>query len=235
MIQFFSPDVELSLSLPPDESLHSSRVLRKKEGDEITVVDGIGHSYRCRVTRADSRKTEVEILEKKHQDKTWKNHIRLAVAPTKNSDRMSWLVEKAVEIGVDEIVFVDCDRNERHKLSADRLKRNAVSAMKQSLKVRLPEISGLIRLKDFVKQEAGGEKFFGYCDEESEKVGFSNTYKPGSDVTVVIGPEGDFSPSEVEMLKKAGYVPVTFGESRLRTETAALYGLQAVHIINSLN
>ena len=235
MIQFYSPDIENSLSLPPDESLHCSRVLRKKEGDEIIVVDGSGYSYRCAVTKADSRKTEVEIIEKVPVDKTWKNHIRLVVAPTKNADRMSWLVEKAVEIGVDEIVFVDCDRNERHKLSVDRLRRNAVSAMKQSLKARMPEITELVRLKDFISRNREGEKYFGYCDEESEKVDFANSYSKGKDVTIVIGPEGDFSRDEVDSLKKAGYVPVTFGQSRLRTETAALFGLQAVHILNSLN
>lgn len=234
MIQFYSPDIESTLVLPAEESLHCSRVLRKKEGDEIFVTDGKGSRFECVVEKADPKKTTVRILNKISEPKGWRNRITVAVAPTKNIDRMSWLVEKAVEIGVDDIVFVDCRRNERHKLSVDRLRRVAVSAMKQSLKTVLPQMGEMMSLKDLLNQNNGGGKFFGYCDENTERKNFASDYTKGSDVVILIGPEGDFSPEEVELLKESGFIPVTFGESRLRTETAALFGINAVHVLNSL-
>lgn len=235
MIQFYSPDIETTLSLPPEESLHCSRVLRKKEGDVIFVTDGKGNRFECEIMKADPRKTILRILSGIKEENHWPGRITLAVAPTKNIDRMSWLVEKAVEIGVDEIAFIDCVRNERHKLSVDRLKRVAVSAMKQSLKSTLPDINEMVSLKDFLKNNTGKNGFFGYCDDKTERRNFSTAYTPGTDAIILIGPEGDFSPQEVSLLKETGFVPVTFGESRLRTETAALYGVNAVHVLNSLD
>ena len=234
MIQFYAPDIETTLTLPAEESLHCSRVLRKKQGDTIFITDGKGNCFECEVQNPDPRATTVQILKKETRGNHWRPRIVLAVAPTKNIDRMSWMVEKAVEIGVDEIIFLDCRRNERHKLSTERLKRVAVAAMKQSLKSTLPRLSDLTTLKDFVKTAPEGEKVFGYCDEESDKANFTTIYKPEEDVTILIGPEGDFAPAEVELLKNSGFTPVTFGNARLRTETAAIFGLNAVHVINSM-
>ena len=234
MIQFFAPDIEKDLSLPPEESSHCCKVLRKRVGEIISVTDGRGGRYSCEIISDSPKKTEVRIIEKIEVPKGWRGEIVLAVAPTKNADRMSWLVEKSVEIGVDKIIFVDCLRNERHKLSVERLRRVAVSAMKQSLKARLPEISEMISLSQFMDLPFSGLKVFGYCDDASPRLEFTSIYKPDSGVCILIGPEGDFSAGEVETLRCKGFSAVTFGDMRLRTETAAFYGLTAVHVIDSM-
>lgn len=231
MIQFYSPDIKESLSLGPEEAHHCVKVLRKKSGDHIFVTDGKGHRYECEIITADTRNLSLRVINEESVDKGWHHRFILAVAPTKNSDRMSWLVEKATEIGIDEICFVDCRYSERRHLNIERLKKNAISAMNQSLKVYLPEVKDMVPLKSIVNLP--GEKYFGYCDSAFERKEFVNEYH-GGDVVIAIGPEGDFDAKEVSMLTEAGYLPVTFGTARLRTETAALYGLTAVHIINQL-
>lgn len=230
MIQFYAPDIASSPVLGPEEAIHCVRVLRKKPGDEITVTDGRGKRYDCRILKADTRSVPVEILGEREVEKSWSYRITLAVAPTKNADRMSWLVEKATEIGVDEIIFLQCTRSERKNVNLERLRRNAVSAMNQSLKTRLPELRETKGVESL--SGLGGEKYFGYCDVSVERLEFVKELKPGADVVIVIGPEGDFSEDEVKKLAKSGYRPVTFGNERLRTETAALYGITAVHVIN---
>lgn len=236
MIQFYNPDIEKDNILPADEGAHVSRVLRKKEGDTVVVTDGAGHRYTCRILSTNYKVIPVEILSKEDVPKTWKNKITVAVAPTKHLDRMEWFVEKAVEIGVDRIVLLGCKRGERKNLRIERFRKIVVSAMKQSLKAELPEIEGMIPFSEFIESVSDGEaKFMGYCDSNYPLKSFAGEYEPGSDVTIMIGPEGDFSPNEVSAAVAAGFVPVTFGKTRLRTETAALYGVQGVHIINQLN
>lgn len=231
MIQFFAPDLKETLSLGPEETAHCVRVLRHKAGDRIIVTDGKGTRYVCEITEVGKKGIELEILEEEKTPKGWDFRIVLAVAPTKNADRMAWLVEKATEIGVDEIRFVSCRYSERKTVNTDRLKRNAISAMNQSLKTRLPEI---VEIKPLSSIEGlTGEKFFGYCSPEVERREFVKEYQPGRDVVIAIGPEGDFSKEEVETLTRAGYKAVTFGNERLRTETAALYGVTATRILNN--
>lgn len=234
MIQYFSPDIEECGVLPEPESGHCIRVLRKKSGDEIMVTDGKGFRYKCVITSPHPKHTEVRIIEKEEIASGRDFKLTIAVAPTKNIDRIEWFVEKAVEIGIDEIVLFRCDHSERKNINIDRLEKIAVSAMKQSLKTKLPAIRGLITLSDFIAEKRGGLKFVGYCDEATPRLNLAKQITPATDVTVLIGPEGDFTPAEINNVICRGYEAVTFGDTRLRTETAALYALQCVHIVNQL-
>ncbi len=230
MIQFYSPDIEATGILPETESGHCCRVLRMKEGDKIFVTDGKGHRFECVILDAHPKHTAVEILTMEEIHPWWGFQLELCVAPSKNADRMEWLVEKAVEIGVDRIILMKCARSERKTLRTDRLEKIAISAMNQSLKTNKTIIEGPVPFKDIVSDCFDGFKCMGYCDDAYPLRSFSEEYK-GGNVRIMIGPEGDFSPEEVEMAVKHGYLPVTFGGSRLRLETAALYAAVAAHVI----
>lgn len=234
MIRFYSPEIEPTLQLTEQESAHCCRVLRMKAGDVINVVDGRGHEYLCEILDPHPRHTGVSILEVHDEPLHWSPCITLAVAPTKNADRMEWLAEKAVEIGVNRIFFVECEHNVRRVMKLERMEKILVSAMKQSLKSTLPSLRGVIPLSDFLRDDDSAMRFMGYCSPEVERRDFANVYDGKSDVSILIGPEGDFSPQEVRMAMESGCVPVTFGNTRLRTETAALYALCSAHTIMSL-
>ena len=206
MIRFYAPDIESTGELPEGESAHCSRVLRLRSGERIEVVDGRGNLFECVIDDAHQRHTSVTVVSRSELTRHWTPRITLALAPTKNMDRMEWLVEKRVE-------------------------KIMVSAVKQSLKATLPELVELVGFADFVAEDPSAVKFMGYCDERTERRDFAVGYDGTSDLTVLIGPEGDFSPGEVEMALSHGYMPVTFGATRLRTETAALYALCAAHTI----
>lgn len=235
MIRFYAPDIMTKQTLPAEDSAHAIRVLRRRIGDEIEVVDGKGTLYMCRLVTDDTKGALVEIIDTLPLPKVWKPKITVAVAPTKHSDRMEWLVEKLTEIGVDRIVPLRCERSERKEIKSARLEKIAVSAMKQSLKAVLPEIYDTMTLKDFFHENYSGQRFMGYCDADTERCLLATAYTPGSDVTILIGPEGDFSPSEVKAAIEAGFIPVTMGDNRLRTETAALVGCDTIHIVNQIN
>ncbi|MDE6511496.1 MAG: RNA methyltransferase, partial [Muribaculaceae bacterium] len=173
---------------------------------------------------------QVDILTRETISPWWGFRLELYVAPSKNADRMEWLVEKAVEIGVDRIVLMRCSRSERKALRTDRLEKIAVSAMNQSLKTVKTVIEGPIPFRDIVSDGFTGFKCLGYCDDAYPLLGFSQEYK-GGDVRILIGPEGDFTPEEVASAVEHGYIPVTFGGSRLRLETAALYSAVAAHVV----
>ncbi len=230
MIQFYSPDIEATGALPETESGHCCRVLRMKEGDNIFVTDGKGHRFECVILDAHPKHTALEILTMEEISPWWGFQLELCVAPSKNADRMEWLVEKAVEIGVDRITLMKCTRSERKTLRTDRLEKIAVSAMNQSLKTNKTVIEGLIDFKEIVSDGFEGFKCLGYCDDAYPLRSFAEEYK-GGNVRILIGPEGDFTPEEVAMAVENGYVPVTFGGSRLRLETAALYAAVAAHVI----
>lgn len=236
MIQFYAPDIISTGALPESESAHCCRVLRMREGEEVQVVDGKGYLHRCIITSAHQKHTMVEIVNSEYIPSHWKGRITLAVAPTKNADRMEWMVEKVVEIGIDRIVLLQCDRSERKIMKTERLERVVVAAMKQSLKTVKPEVVDMIRPDEFFRSACKGQcqRFFGYCSPEVARHEFAREYQKEKDVVIMIGPEGDFSPREVELAMEHGFIPVTFGESRLRTETAALYGVTAVHVLNQL-
>ena len=236
MIRFYAPDIDTTGLLPEGESGHAVRVLRRRPGDEVEAVDGKGTLFRCRLLDDNHRGAAVEIVERIAMPKVWKPYITVAVAPTKHADRMEWLVEKLVEIGIDRFVPLRCERSERKELKRERIEKIAVSAMKQSLKAVLPRIDDTVTLKNFLAEYAASpaQKFVGYCDADTPRRLLAKAYAPGSDVTLLIGPEGDFSPTEIEACLNAGFVPVTMGDNRLRTETAALVGADTIHIVNQV-
>ena len=222
--------------LDADESGHCVRVLRHRAGDEIHVIDGQGTMFRCRLTDDNPKGAEAEVLE---AFPGWGGHpYRLTVAccPTKNNDRFEWFVEKATEVGVDRIVPVIGERSERKVYKTDRALRIALSATKQSLKSRIPEIAEPVSVKDFILSE--GEvgkslKLIAYCFEgDTKRISIQEALQAydGKDVVVLIGPEGDFSPEEARLAVEHGYVPVHLGASRLRTETAAVLAATAVYL-----
>lgn len=232
MIQFYIPDIDINPVLPQAESGHCVRVLRMREGDELICVDGKGNRYVCRIADAHPKHVLLEVLKKEHQPKHWPYNISLAVAPTKNLDRMEWMVEKATEMGIDRIVPVKCQRSERKEMKHERIEKIIISAMKQSLKTTLPQLDEMMPLSELLTAEIPGMKFIGYCSNEVERHDFCKEYVPGSDATILIGPEGDFSPEEVALALQNGWMPVSFGESRLRTETAGMFAVAAIHTIN---
>lgn len=237
MIRFYAPDILQTGQLPQSESSHAIRVLRKQVGDEVEVVDGIGNLYRCTIIGDSAKGAVVEVNEKIALPKVWAPEITLAVAPTKHNDRMEWLVEKLVEIGIDRIVPLRCRHSERKEMNRERLEKIAVSAMKQSLKAVLPHIDETMTFSAFIAETAENkaQKFVGYCDADTPRCLLAKAYIPGSDAIILIGPEGDFSPEEIGQARTADYIPVTMGDNRLRTETAALVGVDTIHIINQAN
>lgn len=234
MIRFYAPDIESTAELPEVESGHCCRVLRMREGDRIEVIDGRGNAFECEILSAHPKHTSVTILNKKCETLHWQPRITLAVAPTKNMDRMEWLVEKAVEIGVNKIVFLECEHSVRRIVKRERIEKIMISAMKQSLKATLPELVEMQDFKDFVSSDTSARKYVGYCDPAIERCRFEREYDGCSDLTLLIGPEGDFTKDEIDKALDAGYVAVTFGNTRLRTETAALYSLCAAHTLIAL-
>lgn len=236
MIIFHSPDIEESLSLPPEESGHCVRVLRHKEGDPITVADGKGYEYRCRIVAANPKHVELTIDEKIAVVKPWKGSVTIGIAPTKNNERMEWVVEKMVENGVDNIIPVICDRSERKILKTERLEKIIISAMKQSLKFIKPSLSIPVSFDEFLHRYQNiNQKFIAYCDDASGKSYLCKLMAPGTDTVILIGPEGDFSSKEIKDALNTGFKPVSLGECRLRTETAALTALNTFHIIQQIN
>ena len=223
-----------SNELPEDEAKHALRVLRLTDGSEMVVVDGEGLLHHA-VVVTQGKKCFFEIRETLPQQPTWHGHLHLAVAPTKNIDRTEWLVEKATEIGFYSLTLLDCDFSERHHVNIERLGRILISAMKQSHKAFLPRLEGPVKLKDFLQRHMTAERFIAHCYNEPELTPegrpflFDALKDPQADAVVMIGPEGDFSVDEVRQALQVGYRSVSLGESRLRTETAAL---AAVHIMN---
>lgn len=235
MIIFYAPDIESTHTLPESDSQHAVRVLRMKDGDELTVIDGKGHSYRCRLLTAHQKHASVTILGKESAPLPWQQTLTVAVAPTKHMDRMEWMVEKLTEIGVNRIVPLLSQRSERKEIKIERLEKIAVSAMKQSLKSVLPQISPMIPVKDFIRDFQCGQRFIAHCDDSSERRLLSMEYHPHADSALMIGPEGDFAPDEITAALTAGWTPVSLGDNRLRTETAAIIGCDTFHIIDQLN
>lgn len=236
MHRFYCPDIADTLTLGEEDSKHCVRVLRLAEGDTIEVVDGNGTLYTCRITMAHPKRCAIEVLDSVKQTPHWGHRIVLAIAPTKNLDRIEWLVEKCVEMGIDRIIPLRCHNSERTVLKTERLRKIMVAAMKQSLKATLPQLDEMTSLEQVVSEPFGGTRCIAYCDAmlpREQRLTLAHAYRPGSDVMVLIGPEGDFSPEEVQAATAAGFVPVTLGESRLRTETAGLMAIASIHALDS--
>lgn len=234
MIQFYSPDIDHDPILPESDSQHCIKVLRMREGDEVSVVDGKGWMYTCRIIDAHPKHAMLEVVERKALPLPWKQEITVAVAPTKNMDRMEWLVEKLVEIGINRFIPIRCRYSERKEIKEERLRKIAVSAMKQSLKTVLPEIMPMVPFSELLRLDAS-QKLIAYCDASIPRRLLADVYLPNRDVIMLIGPEGDFSEEEIQQTLSVGYKPISLGENRLRTETAALYSVSAFHILDDLS
>lgn len=234
MIRFYAPDIADTCQLPESDSGHCVRVLRMRPGDSLEVVDGAGRLYRCVLADASPKAATVEIVESVPLPRVWPADITVAVAPTKNIDRIEWLVEKLVEIGVDRIVPLRCRHSERKNLNTERLRKIAVSAMKQSLKATLPRIDELTPYDTYLDGEHSEQRFIAYCDPSIPRRLLAREYRPGLSTAILIGPEGDFDPTEIRHALDDAWCPVTLGDNRLRTETAALVSCDTCHIINQL-
>lgn len=222
--------------MPESESGHCVRVLRHSAGDILDIVDGKGHAFTARLTDPHPRHAMVELLERREVPLYWEGRLVLAVAPTKIMDRMEWLVEKATEIGFDRFIPLLCRYSERKEIKTERLEKTALSAMKQSLKATLPEISPMTPFARAVEQLSEfPNKYIAHCIDDGERRLLSREYRPGGDTAILIGPEGDFSPQEVKLALEAGFTPISLGQARLRTETAALTSLQTLHTIMQLS
>ena len=249
---FFAPDITSSHALSEEEAAHAVRVLRIKEGDDLWVTDGAGHFYTGTASPAGSGKHPecyVNIDTETEWQRPWTSAIHLAVAPTKNMDRIEWMAEKATEIGFDALHFLDCANSERRVVKTERIEKIVVSAMKQSHKAVKPLVSELLRFRDFIAQPFEGDKFIAHCYEQADIVGNdddNDTLRYDDDdkqkfflfdvvrrdvpTLVLIGPEGDFSIDEVRAAHAAGFRSITLGESRLRTETAALMAVAHMNL-----
>ena len=228
---FYTPDIDICLELPEEEAGHCLRVLRLGVGDEVMLADGKGFFYKAVISAATGKRCQVKVVEKMEQEKFWKGYLHLAMAPTKNMDRIEWFAEKATEIGFDELSFLNCRFSERKVIKTERIEKIVVSAMKQSLKARKPIVNEMTDFAKFMQRDFQGQKFIAHC-YEGEKPLLKEVLKPGEDALVLIGPEGDFSPEEVQKAEALGFQPISLGKSRLRTETAALV---AVHMMNLFN
>ncbi|WP_178266658.1 16S rRNA (uracil(1498)-N(3))-methyltransferase [uncultured Phocaeicola sp.] len=228
---FYTPDIDTCPELPEEEAGHCLRVLRLGVGDEVMLTDGKGFFYKAVISAATGKRCQVKVVEKIEQEKFWKGHLHLAMAPTKNMDRIEWFAEKATEIGFDELSFLNCRFSERKVIKTERIEKIVVSAMKQSLKARKPIVNEMTDFAKFMQRDFQGQKFIAHC-YEGEKPLLKEVLKPGEDALVLIGPEGDFSPEEVQKAEALGFQPISLGKSRLRTETAALV---AVHMMNLFN
>lgn len=224
---FYQSQLPEIKNLDQDESKHCIKVLRKQVGDEINIIDGKGTFYKAKITNANPKKCEFEIIETtKEANPSFHRH--LAIAPTKNMDRMEWLIEKVTELGIDEISFFQSFHSERKIIKIDRLEKKVISAMKQSLKAKKPILNEIISFNKLLENVNAENKLIAYVDFEN-KVHMKNELDLQKDSLVLIGPEGDFTPEEVDLAVTKGFKKVSLGNSRLRTETAAL---AAVHLMN---
>lgn len=214
------------------ESKHIVRVLRKTEGDILTITNGLGNLFICEIIIASDKKCLVQINEVQKHEKEWKYSLHIAIAPTKLNDRLEWFLEKATEIGVDEITPIICDHSERKVIKHERMEKIIHSAAKQSLKYHFPILNPAIKLSEFIKiNEAQGNLLIAHCEETAKRT-LKSVIKRTEDYTILIGPEGDFSSKEIALALHHKYIPVSLGTSRLRTETA---GIVAVHSIAFAN
>lgn len=239
MIQFYIQDISQMTTLPEAESGHCVRVLRMKRGDEIYCVDGRGKRYLCRITESHAKHCGVEIVSCEELTPQWGVSITLCFAPTKNLDRVEWMAEKCTEMGINRFIPVECQYSERRVLKTDRLRKILVSAMKQSLKATLPELDELTSVEKVLTGLTGadgkpfsGQKFICYCADTVERYELAAEYITGSDVAILIGPEGDFSEREVQTALSNGWIPVSLGNSRLRAETAGMVAVADIHCLN---
>ena len=230
---FYAPDAMTMGELPAEEAAHALRVLRLAEGDEMFLTDGKGAFYRAVVTLADGKHCQYAIEEQMPQTKFWRGHLHLAIAPTKDIGRIEWMVEKATEVGFDEISFISSRFSERKTLRTDRIEKIVVAAMKQSHKAWKPIVNPIAAFDDVIQRPTEGRKFICHCYEEGERRDFYDAIRetfPSEDITVLVGPEGDFSIDEVKRATSNGYQSASLGVARLRTETAGLAAVMMMQL-----
>ncbi|NBL65694.1 16S rRNA (uracil(1498)-N(3))-methyltransferase [Flavobacterium sp. NST-5] len=213
-----------------EESKHIIKVLRKKNGDNLLVSNGLGFLFKTEIILDSDSKCQVKIISFEKQDAP-KFNLHLAVAPTKMNDRFEWFLEKVTEIGISEITPIICENSERKVIKNDRFEKIIVSAAKQSLHYFLPKLNPAVSFSEFIKKEKTGQKFIAHC-EETDKKSLKETIQKNEDVVILIGPEGDFSSKEIKLAIEKNYQPVTLGNTRLRTETAAVVACHSVVFIN---
>ena len=230
---FFTSDIHENsdtFSFNKDESRHIIKVLRKSKGDKLNITNGRGWLFEAKIIQPDQKQCVVSIISKTKQPPR-PYQVHLAVAPTKMNDRFEWFLEKATEIGIGRITPLLCERSERRVIKKERYEKVIQAATKQSLHFFMPELDDLTSFNDFVKENIRGEKFIAHC-EEKDKKSLKEVIQTNTDVTILIGPEGDFSSREIESAIKNGFKPVTLGDTRLRTETAAIVACHSVAFIN---
>jgi len=229
---FYSTNIDSEIvNLSEEEAKHCTKVLRLKNGDKIHLTDGKGNLYESEIIEIGLKKCSVKIVNtiKEYGKRNYKIHI--AIAPTKNIKRIEWFLEKATEIGIDEITPLICEHSERREIKTERLNKVISSAVKQSLKAYHPKLNVPAKFSDFIDKKFKSQNFIAYCENDNQDL-LKDIYKRNSDTLILIGPEGDFSDKEIQLAKDFGYTPISFGKSRLRTETA---GIVACHTINLLN
>jgi len=230
---FYTPDIkQQEYTLDSIESKHCIKVLRLSIGDKIQLIDGKGGFYTAEIIDDSPKRCTVRCVEtlKEYGKRNFSLHI--AIAPTKNIDRIEWFMEKCTEIGIDQFTPILCDHSERKIIKDERLNKIITSAVKQSLKAYHPILNPLTKFKNFISQDFKGQKFIAHCEDGQEKFLLQDLYTPGEDVTILIGPEGDFSIKEIELAREAGFKEISLGGSRLRTETAGLTSCHAINLIN---
>ena len=229
---FYTPDIsEETYTLNEIESKHCIKVLRLNTNDQIELIDGKGSFYEAKIMDPNPKKCKIEITKTIHEFGKRNHYLHIAIAPTKNMDRFEWFLEKATEIGIDEITPLLCHHSERKVIKNERLEKIIISAVKQSIKAYKPKLNALTKYNDFITQNFKGSKFIAHC-EENKKQSLKTNYKVGNNALILIGPEGDFSSNEIKLAKENNFHETNLGESRLRTETA---GVIACHTINLLN
>lgn len=213
------------------ESKHIVRVLRKREGDIILITNGFGQLFTSEILIPNEKKCLVKINSIENFEKPWNYYLHIAIAPTKLNDRFEWFLEKATEIGIDEITPIICEHSERKILKIERMEKIIQAAAKQSLKFNFPKLNNPIKFSEFIKTPLKGDLFIAHC-EETEKKSLKELIKPKHKITILIGPEGDFSNKEIQQSLEHKYIPVSLGKSRLRTETAGIVAVHSVAFVN---
>ena len=231
---FYVPDIIINPVLDEQESHHALKVMRLGNGDIVTCVDGKGNFYLCEINIISAKIAALNVIDT-FCEKPKNFRIHMAVAPTKNIDRFEWFLEKVTEIGIDEITPVLCEHSERKTIKKERLEKIIISAMKQSGKAKLPILNELTDLDDFVSQVTEDQKYIGHLIEGEERRELLKVFNGIGNVCVLIGPEGDFSLREVENANSFGFINVSLGDSRLRTETAAIVACHTCVIKNELS
>lgn len=230
---FYFPDIHNNLiNLPEEESRHAIKVLRLGTGYAVQVIDGKGGFYETVIREANPKKCVLEIVKSQLNFGAKPYRIHIALAPTKNIDRVEWFVEKATEIGIDEITFLQCERSERKNINLDRLDKIVISGIKQSLKAYKPILNELVSFKDYIKTTDPNQTYIAHLEDHNRLALHQIDLK--ENMCILIGPEGDFTPKEIEMAYAKGIKPVTLGEARLRTETAALVACHTLNLLHEM-